>query len=126
MMVYMVQYDCTHGKFNSIVKAEKVSLSPMESPSPSSRSKILPTLDQVMLVLNIVGSPRCLHYGEARVHSKGGAKVFLSTPSADAPKMSIAGCSAVISMKHEKYDNSLKIVSNVSCTTLGSLGQGHG
>ncbi|KAI4529851.1 hypothetical protein MG293_019707 [Ovis ammon polii] len=112
-MVYMFQYDSTHGKFHDTVKAENRKL----------------IIDGKAITIFQEQDPTIIKWGDAGAEyvvessgvfttmEKSGAplkcgtkRVILSVPSADAPMF-------VMGMNHEKYDNSLKIVSNASCTT---------
>merc|ERR1712042_149667 len=112
-MVYMVKYDSTHGKFKGEVKED---------------GKFLYVNGHKITVFN-ERDPAAINWASAGaeyivestgvfttndkaiVHTKGGAKkVIISAPSADAPMF-------VMGVNHEKYDKSLTVVSNASCTT---------
>merc|ERR1712102_41580 len=112
-MVYMFKYDSTHGKFKGEVKEDgkflyvngmKISVYGERDPTAIPWGK-----DGAEYILESTGVFTTTD--KALAHAKGGAKkVIISAPSADAPMF-------VMGVNHEKYDKSLQVVSNASCTT---------
>lgn len=112
-MVYMFKYDSTHGRYQGSVKAEGGKL----------------VVDGKAIRVFQMMKPEEIKWGEAgaeyvvestgvftttekaNAHIKGGAKkVIISAPSADAPMF-------VMGVNQDKYDKSMNIISNASCTT---------
>jgi len=112
-MVYMFQYDSTHGKYKGEVKKEGGKL----------------VVDGKVIEVFAERDPKSIPWGKvgaetvvestgvfttiekAGLHLEGGAKrVIISAPSADAPMF-------VMGVNETTFDPSMKVISNASCTT---------
>ncbi|XP_076357994.1 glyceraldehyde-3-phosphate dehydrogenase 2-like [Tachypleus tridentatus] len=112
-MVYMFKYDSTHGRYKGEIRAEggmlivggqKIHVFQEMKPSSIPWGKL-----GAEYVVESTGVFTTLE--KAKPHIEGGAKkVIISAPSADAPMF-------VMGVNHEKYDPSMEIISNASCTT---------
>ncbi|XP_066297023.1 glyceraldehyde-3-phosphate dehydrogenase 2-like isoform X2 [Branchiostoma lanceolatum] len=112
-MVYMFKYDSTHGKFKGEVSAEGSDLvvngkkikiynqmNPKDIPWKEAGAEYIVESTGVFTTI-----------AKAKAHLDAGArKVIISAPSADAPMF-------VMGVNEEKYEKSMDIVSNASCTT---------
>jgi len=112
-MVYMFHYDSTHGHFKGTVEQKDgmlvingKSIHVFAERDPSAIPWSTCRADFVVECTGVFTTKE-----KAGAHLKGGAKkVVISAPSADAPMF-------VMGVNHEKYDKSMDIVSNASCTT---------
>lgn len=112
-MVYMFQYDSTHGRFQGevsqdgtflIVNGQKITVFAERDPSAIPWGK-----SNVDYVVEATGVFTTLE--KAQAHINGGAKkVIITAPSADAPMF-------VCGVNHLNYTKDIQILSNASCTT---------
>lgn len=112
-MVYMFKYDSTHGRFKGTVKHDGKKLvvndKPISVHNCRDPKEIPWGADGAEYVVESTG---CFTTTEkANAHLAGGAKkVIISAPSADAPMF-------VMGVNEDKYEPSMAIISNASCTT---------
>lgn len=112
-MVYMFKYDSTHGRFKGTVEfkdgklvVDGKSISVFSERDPASIKWGASGADYVVESTGVFTT-----IDKANAHLKGGAKkVIISAPSADAPMF-------VMGVNEAKYETSMNIISNASCTT---------
>ena len=112
-MAYMVKFDTVHGRFNGEVKAEDNKLI-VNGKSINVYNEMDPHnipwgKEGVEFVLECSGVFTTMDKAQAHIDA-GAKKVIISAPSKDAPMF-------VMGVNNDKYDPSMTIVSNASCTT---------
>ena len=113
-MAYLLQYDSVHGRFDGTAEATKdarllVNGRPVLCRNYTAPGDVPWAELGVDYVLECTGKFTGLEMASA--HLKGGAKrVVISAPSADAPMF-------VVGVNLDRFDPSMKVVSNASCTT---------
>merc|ERR1711972_575113 len=112
-MEYMFKYDSTHGRFKGEVKidGDKLVINGKSIAVHGERdpAQIPWGADGAEYVVESTGVFTTIE--KAKAHLAGGAKkVVISAPSADAPMY-------VMGVNEDKYESSIDILSNASCTT---------
>ena len=112
-MAYMVKFDTVHGRFNGEVKAEDNKLivngKTINVYNEMDPHNIPWGKEGVDFVLECSGVFTTLEKAQAHIDA-GAKRVIISAPSKDAPMF-------VMGVNNDKYDPSMTIVSNASCTT---------
>jgi glyceraldehyde 3-phosphate dehydrogenase len=114
-MEYMYKYDTVHGRATEEVKHDKATNSISVDGRPI---KVFGEMDPSNIKWGDAGADYVVEstgvfttMEKASKHFDGGAKkVVISAPSADAPMF-------VMGVNSERYENSMDVVSNASCTT---------
>lgn len=118
-MVYLFNYDSTHGRFKGTVSHEGDALVVSREGKSTHRIKVFNSKDPSEIAWNSTGAEYVVEstgvfttIEKASAHLKGGArKVIISAPSADAPMF-------VMGVNEALYNSSNDhIISNASCTT---------
>ncbi|KAJ3196241.1 Glyceraldehyde-3-phosphate dehydrogenase 2 [Irineochytrium annulatum] len=112
-MVYLFKYDSTHGKFKGTVEIKDgklcvngQSITVFNSKNPEEIQWGAAGAEYIVESTGVFTTK-----DKAKAHLVGGGKkVIISAPSADAPMF-------VCGVNLEKYDKSIQILSNASCTT---------
>nr|AAF34328.1 triosephosphate isomerase/glyceraldehyde-3-phosphate dehydrogenase precursor [Trieres chinensis] len=113
-MEYMLQYDTVHGEYPGTVKQTGDDTLSIDGKDV----KVFGEMDPSKIQWGSVGADYVIESTgvftsteKASMHMKGGAKkVVISAPSGDAPMF-------VMGVNQEKYESSMDVVSNASCTT---------
>ena len=112
-MAYMVKYDSAHGRFNGEIKAEDGKLvvngKTINVYNEMDPNNIPWGKEGVEYVLECSGVFTTMEKAQAHINA-GAKKVVISAPSKDAPMF-------LMGVNNDKYDSSMNIVSNASCTT---------
>lgn len=112
-MAYMLKYDTVHGRFEGTVESTDDTLI-----VNGKAVKVFSERDPGNLPWGQVGADYVVESTglfttteKASAHLKAGAKkVIISAPSSDAPMF-------VMGVNNDKYDTSMNVISNASCTT---------
>ena len=112
-MAYMLKFDTVHGKFNGQVRGEGNKLyvndKVLNVYNEMDPHNIPWGAEGVEYVLECSGVFTTLEKAQAHIDA-GAKKVLISAPSKDAPMF-------VMGVNNDKYDPSMTIISNASCTT---------
>lgn len=114
-MEYMYKYDTVHGRCGQSVTHDKDAKTLSIN---GNEIKVYGEMDPSKISWGDAGADYVVESTgvfttteKASMHMRGGAKkVVISAPSADAPMF-------VVGVNHDKYDASMDVVSNASCTT---------
>lgn len=112
---YMLKYDSSHGLFKGDIEVDGQNLvvngKPIRFYAERNPADIKWSETGAEYIVESTGVFTTID--KAKAHLQGGAKkVIISAPSADAPMY-------VMGVNHEKYDGSVDVLSNASCTTNG-------